>query len=230
MDEFNNEKNPFDEQTGGDTMPNTDYNPYGAPREQQGNPYMQSADPYNQQNPQNPYQQQNQNPYNQQMQQNPYQQTNQGYTYNQQNIPQQGYVNPQGYAQGYQPYPRPQSTGMAAASLVLGIISIVCALFTMAFPVLFLVPIIGLILGIVFKCKHLPVGKGMSTAGIITSAIGIVIPIAVIALMVVLLLTNGAQIMEFVKEYSPEQYEELYDLYGDQFPQWFEGILRILGR
>lgn len=220
MDEFNNEKNPFDEQTGGDPMPNTDRS-YGAPREQQENPYMQSVDPYNQQA------QQNQNPYNQQGQQ-PY---NQGYTYNQQNIPQQGYVNPQSYgAQGYQPYPLHQSTGMAVASLVLGIISIVMALPAMGFPALFLVPIIGLILGIVFKCKRLPVGKGISTAGIVTSAIGIIIPIAILAVMVVLLLTNGARIMEFIKEYSPEQYQEFYDLYSDQFPQWFEGILRILGR
>jgi len=95
-------------------------------------------------------------------------------------------------------------------------------------PFLFLFPIIGIILGIVFKCKKLPVGKGMSTAGIITSAIGLAIPIALLAFVVVMLLTNGAELMQNLKQISPDQYEQLYEMYGDQFPQWFDAAVSFL--
>ena len=117
---------------------------------------------------------------------------------------------------------------MAVASLVLGIISICTGLFMFSFPFLFLMPVIGIILGIVFKCKKLPVGKGMSTAGIITSAIGLAIPIALLAFVVVMLLTNGAELMQYLKQISPDQYEQLYEIYGDQFPQWFDAAVSFL--
>lgn len=148
--------------------------------------------------------------------------------------PQGGYVPPQGYYanQGYgynAPYQQPQqSTGMAVASLVLGILSICTGLFMFNVPFLFLLPIIGIILGIVFKCKKLPVGKGMSTAGIITSAIGLAIPLALLAFVIVMLLTHGAELMQYLKEISPDQYEQLYEIYGDQFPQWFDAAVSFL--
>lgn len=238
MDEFNN-KNPFDEENTSENgngydpynQPKQDPNPYGQPQ-QNSNPYNQPQNsvPYNmpQQNA-NPYgqPQQNQNPYNQPYQQ-PYNQ--QSGVYNQVNSPQQGYSYPQYGGTPYQPYtPQNQSTGMAVASLVLGIISICTGLFMFSFPILFIMPIVGLILGIVFKTKRLPVGKGMSTAGIITSALGLILPIILLVIMVVILLTNGAEIMNYIKEYSPEQYKELYDLYKDDFPQWFEGTFRFFG-
>lgn len=254
MDELNNKPNPFNEENNNAQenrntyeMPSADpYNlppagsasPYG--EQQQSNPYQQQSNPYQQQS--NPYQQQY-NPYQQPQQfdqgaagydrsavppQNgtPYGQYQQNYSYNQQNIPQQGYVPQQGYGMPYQPQP---SAGMAVASLVLGILSIFMGLFMFSMPVLFLMPIIGIVLGVVFKCKHLPVGKGLSTAGIITSAVGLAIPVIMLILMVIVLITNGDKVMDFIREFSPEQYEELYELYGDQFPQWFgEAIFRIL--
>lgn len=219
MDEFNN--NPFNE----DKMPDP-YNAQNDPYNQQpvqgqnGQPYQQqyNVPPQNGQYQQNPQYQQEQNPYN--MPQG-------GYNYNQQNIPQNGYAAPQGYGVPYQPQ---QSTGMAVASLVLGIISICTGLFTFSYPVLFLMPIIGIILGIVFKCKRLPVGKGMSTAGIITSAIGLAIPVALLIFVIIMLVTNGAELMQYLKQVSPEQYEQLYELYGDQFPQWFSDAISFLIR
>ena len=203
MDEFNNDKNPFDEQPSGG---------------QDANPYAQQN---NQQQNGNPYAQQGGNPYNQQPQQNanPYNQPNQGYAYNQQNIPQQGYSQPQGYQQqgyaqqGYgapymQPYAQQGSTGMATASLVLGIISIVMGIPMLMLPPLFILPIIGLVLGIVFKTKHLPVGKGLSTAGIITSSLGLVLPILLVILFVVLFFTSAefrTWYLDTLKEVSPDK-------------------------
>lgn len=232
MDEFNNDRNPFDEQPSG----GQDTNPYAQQDNQQNvNPYaQQGGNPYNQQPQQNanPYSQPAQNPYNQQPQQNanPYNQQ-QGYAYNQQNIPQQGYAQPQGYAQqGYTLYQQ-NSTGMATASLVLGIISIVLGIPMLMLPFLFLIPIIGLVLGIVYKTKHLPVGKGLSTAGIITSSLGIVLPIVFIVIVVIFMMSNPdfmRQYMNQLKEISPEQYQQLYDQLSGQFPEWFEGVLYFI--
>lgn len=234
MDEFNN--NPFNEEKSGG-IPENPYMQQGRqepPQQQFQQP--QNYDPYNQQPVQGQQYAQSQQQYdlppqNGQNGQNPYG-VQGGCNYNQQNIPQSGYVPPQGYYanQGYgynAPYQQ-QSTGMAVASLVLGIISICTGLFMFSFPFLFLMPVIGIILGIVFKCKKLPVGKGMSTAGIITSAIGLAIPIALLAFVVVMLLTNGAELMQYLKQISPDQYEQLYEIYGDQFPQWFDAAVSFL--
>ncbi len=237
MDEFNN--NPFNEEKSGGIPEN----PYMQQGRQEQPPQQfqqpQNYDPYNQQPVQGQQYAQSQQQYdlppqngqNGQNGQNPYG-VQGGCNYNQQNIPQSGYVPPQGYYanQGYgynAPYQQ-QSTGMAVASLVLGIISICTGLFMFSFPFLFLMPIIGIILGIVFKCKKLPVGKGMSTAGIITSAIGLAIPIALLAFVVGMLLTNGAELMQYLKQISPDQYEQLYEIYGDQFPQWFDAAVSFL--
>lgn len=224
MDEFNNDKNPFDEQPSG----GQDVNPYAQQNNQQQdfNPYaQQDGNPYNQQPQQNanPYNQPAQNPYNQQQSANPYQNP-----YSQRNIPPQGY--PQGYGAMAPMYQQP-STGMATASLVLGIISIVLGIPMLMLPPLFILPIIGLILGIVFKTKHLPVGKGLSTAGIITSSLGIVLPIVFIVIVVVFMLANPdfmRQYMNQLKELSPEQYQQFYDQLHDQFPEWFESVLYFI--
>ncbi|MDE6746126.1 MAG: DUF4190 domain-containing protein, partial [Oscillospiraceae bacterium] len=194
MDEFNN--NPFNEEKNGADPQNPyqqpmqnqqgqGYDPYnqqpmqGQPM-QNGQPYQQpyNVPPQNGQYQQNPNGQPYQQPYNVPLQNGQYQQGQNPY-----GMPQGGYAAPQGYGVPYQPQ---QSTGMAVASLVLGIVSICTGLFMFAFPVLFLVPIIGIILGIVFKSKKLSVGKGMSTAGIITSVIGLILPI----LFVVLIFAN----------------------------------------
>ena len=98
----------------------------------------------------------------------------------------------------------------------------------LALPVFFIVPIIGLILGIVYKTKHLPVGKGLSTAGIITSSLGLVLPILLVVLFVVLFFTNvefRSMYLNQLKEYYPDMYEEFYNQFSGQFPEWFENIL-----
>lgn len=230
MDEFNNDRNPFEEQkTGGD--------PYaGQENTQQQNPYFaQENNAYGQQNP---YAQQNGNPY--QQNNDPYNQPNQN-PYNQQqpNVnPYQQNFNPyaqQGGWQGMQPaqYNAAQmSTGMATASLVLGIISIVMCLPAIAVPALFfvffLIPIIGLILGIVYKTKRLPVGKGLSTAGIVTSVIGLLLPIVILVFSVVFVLSNPEYMKEYMnnlREHNPEQYQEYLEQLGGFFPEWFESVL-----
>ena len=171
-------------------------------------------DPYNQAPPQN-------NPYNQSYQQN--------YSYNQQNTPQQGYTPPQQYS----PIPMQQSTGMATASLVIGIVSIVFGLFILSLPVLMILPIIGIILGIVFKCKHLQGGKGVSTAGIITSSIGLALPLLIYLIMIIsfvvifVFLTDASTFMEVFRTYMPEYYEQFYEIYGEQFPSWFETAISM---
>ena len=60
------------------------------------------------------------------------------------------------------------------------------------------------------------------------SAIGLAIPIALLAFVVVMLLTNGAELMQYLKQISPDQYEQLYEIYGDQFPQWFDAAVSFL--
>ena len=195
-----------------------------------------NKDPFNEEKPQKP---QNQQPYPPQYQQ-PYQQPyQQNYNYNQQNINQQGYTPPQHDGYGYQqytPYPQQPSQGMAIASLVLGIISIVFALLTAMLPILAIVPIIGIILGALHKSKHLPIGKGLSTAGIVTSIIGIVLPIiifiACIALVAYFATEPGfmREYMDMLREISPEEYEMLYEMYGEQYPDWFVEAFRFFVR
>ncbi len=181
-----------------------------------------NKDPFNEERPQQP---QNQQPY------------QQDYSYNQQNINQQGYIPPQqSIYQQYTPYPQQPSQGMAIASLVLGIISIVFALITAMMPLFFIVPIIGIILGALHKSKHLPVGKGISTAGIVTSIVGIVVTILiyVACFALVAYVANNpefmSEYMDMLKDVSPEDYEMLYEMYGEMFPEWFSEAIRFFFR
>lgn len=184
-----------------------------------------NKDPFNEEKPSQQPQQQYQQPYPQQ-----------NYNYNQQNINQQGYIPPQHSGYGYQqyvPYPQQPSQGMAIASLVLGIVSIVFSLFTLALPFLFLVPIIGIILGALHKGKHLPVGKGLSTAGIITSIVGIVLPIIIVIACVVFVFSNPEfmrEYMDLYKEMYPEDYELLYEMLGENYPEWFSEAIRFFSK
>ena len=218
-DPYNQQGNPYNQPQG---------NPYAQQQPPQGNPYNQQVNPYNQQG--NPYNQQG-NPYNQQAPQgqSPYAMPSQQSPYSQ---PGAVYGQP-AYGAPYQPYQN-QSTGMAVASLVLGIISIVFSLLVFTAPFLIIVPIIGLILGIVFKSKHLPVGKGLSTAGIITSVCGIILPILILILVMVLMMNHSldgfmSDMLRQIKATDPELYQEYYDMLGESFPEWFDGILFVLG-
>ena len=207
---------------------------------------QQPADPYNQ-----PYT-------NAQQPTDPY---NQPYTSNQQNTYSQPYANNQqntqnntqsadfdpykqpgfdpykqpynnGYNNGYNPYP----TGLATASLVIGIISILSVLFMFAFTPLFILPIIGIILGAVYKSKHYPVAKGVSTAGIITSAASLVLAVVILIVAVVFIVNlmysdDGSGMrtfMQMLKDYSPEVYEEYYEQFYSDFPEWFDGISCVI--
>ena len=188
-----------------------------------------NKDPFNEDKPSQP----------QQQYQQPYQQN---YNYNQQNINQQGYIPPQHGGYGYQqytPYPQQPSQGMAIASLVIGIVSIVFALVTACLPFFAIVPIIGIILGALHKGKHLPVGKGLSTAGIITSIVGLILPVIIFILLIVLIFSFGndpafssmmRESIDMIRETSPEEYETLYEAYSEIFPSWFSEGFRFIFR
>ena len=123
----------------------------------------------------------------------------------------------------YAGYPQ-QGTGLATASLVIGILSILGAVLTACIPIpLLFLPVVGIVLGIVHKSKHIPEGRGKSTAGIITSAIGLILPI----LMWVIIIAMLPQMMEYVKETDPETYQQIYDQYGDQLPQFFSVLFSV---
>ncbi len=163
-----------------------------------------------------------QNPYNMPASQNAYQESN---PYNQTSS------NP--FTQQAAAYEGPKPTsGLATASMVLGIISIVLWLFLMMFPPLLLLPIISIILGIVHKTKHLPVGKGSSTAGIVTSTISLVLCIALIVIAVVIVMNSGDLMynsLQTIKEAMPDLYEQYYDMFYDMYPEWFDGAIKMLG-
>ena len=213
----NNEQNNVqnNEQNNQQNIPqqnnNQQYDPYNQPQQNNNQQY----DPYNQ-----PQQNNNQqyDPYNQ-----PQQNNNQQFNpYNQPNP----YAAPMnGYGAGQMgKYP----TGMATASLVIGIVSLVLMiplLYVIPFPVL---GIVGIILGAIYKSKHYPVGKTASTAGIITSAISIGLYFLLIIAIVIIAMNYMPELMQYLKDYSPTQYEQLYNQYHSQFPQWFEGVSALI--
>lgn len=132
---------------------------------------------------------------------------------------------------GYSGYPQQMaySTGMAVASLVIGIVSIMSVMFMIMFPILFVLPVVGIVLGAIYKSKHYPVGRGMSTAGIVTSVVSIVLVVAIFVMAFVMLLSiiqsgRMPEIMQFIKNNNPETYRQCYELYYEQFPEWFEGV------
>lgn len=235
--------NPYDQQSA-NPYNQTNSIPYN---QQNNNPYnMPNSNPYNQPNT-NPYNRQNSGAYNQGgnpynmpgAYQNNYSTPVQQGSYN---SAQQGNYDP--YKQPYDPYKQPYSynqyggyqngtypTGMATASFIIGIISILLTLFMLAFPFLGILPIIGIVLGAVYKSKHYPVGKGLSTAGIVTSAVSlglvIIIFVGLVIWMMSLMMGDGSgmqELMQYIKSLSPEVYEEYYNQYHSQYPQWFEGI------
>jgi hypothetical protein len=119
----------------------------------------------------------------------------------------------QPYAYGAQPY-KYYPTGLAVASLIFGILSVIACLFL---PYVFFLPILGIILGAVYKSKHYPVGRGMSTAGIVLSIVSIVL----CAIFYVIIILNIGTIMEYYRDMAPEYY--------DQFLAPYEEILREAG-
>lgn len=195
--------------TGYDNAPSQNpqqFNSYGAPQNpQQYDGYGQQS--YNGLEPADPY----------------------NATQGQYNAP-QGYNNFGGYAVPVDN--RNVPTGMATASMVLGIISFCLTLFIAALPPLIIAPILSLVLGIVFKTKKLPAGKGASTAGIVLSSIClffviiILIFIAVIALNPEIMRTGMQQIYDI----DPNLYQTYKDMWYETYPQWFDGIGALFSR
>ena len=91
----------------------------------------------------------------------------------------------------YQKGPQDEKSGLAIASMILGIVSVVLScLWYIAGPC----GLIGLILGIISKVKKYG-GKGFSTAGIILSVIGMLLCIVIIIVAVVFVL-NYPEVFE----------------------------------
>lgn len=119
----------------------------------------------------------------------------------------------------------PYKTGLATASLVIGIVSLVLTFSFMIFiPPLGILPIIGIILGCVYKGKKQPVGKGTSTAGIICSAASLVLSVGFIAICVYAVMNYMPEIMEYLKAIDPDIYEQYYEMFYEMYPEWFGGI------
>lgn len=195
MDEFNNNNLDNKEPQNGTPANGQPYDPYNQQPTQGAVPYTYD-----------PYAQQGQQPV------DPYSQSPNYANYMQNQ-----------YGGGVYAVPQRAPEGMATASLVMGILSIV-SLITVYLPPIF--GILGIIFGCIHKSKHYPNGNGKANAGIICSVIGLILIIALIAFSVSLV-TNPEvmqQYMELIREQDPELYDQMYDMYYDQFPQWFESI------
>ena len=120
------------------------------------------------------------------------------------------YVTPPVYSQT----PSKPGSGLAAASLVLGILSIaVCC----AWYISMVMAIVGLILGIVAKRKG---NGGMSTAGIILNIFGLLL--AIVMMCFAIMLINDPEWMnEFFGDFY--YYNEFYDEFYDDYYSYGEG-------
>jgi hypothetical protein len=123
-----------------------------------------------------------------------------------------GATSPYAYGAPYRYYP----TGMATASMIIGICSVVLFPLLAVFLPLLIAPVIGIVLGIVYKTKHYPLGKTASTAGIILSALSIVLCIA----LTVYILTNYQEIFQTLKDTDPEMYEQQIEPYREYFEEY----------
>lgn len=115
--------------------------------------------------------------------------------------PQGGYYQPGQMPPPYQQYPgqNPKSNGLAIASLVLGIASI-CLSCTVYFS--FITGIVGIILGIISVVRQNP-GKKMAIAGIICSAVGILLTIFLLVFTVAVIHEMGYDgFTDFLEDYS----------------------------
>jgi hypothetical protein len=79
--------------------------------------------------------------------------------------------------------PASQNNGLAVASLVLGILSILLAIIPIVGFIAWIMAPVGLILGIIGLGK--PTGKGMAIAGVVCSAIGLLICIGWVILFAI---------------------------------------------
>lgn len=224
MDEFNNNENKnFGEESFADKERREEqnvqngqqdgYDPYNMPLEQQQRPAQQPR--------------QAQQPYNTSYSNNGQQQIPPDFDPYKQPLPQGQYNN----GMYVDPNGMPYKTGLATASLVIGILSLVLTFSGFIFiPPLGLLPIVGIVLGCIFKGKKYPVGKGASTAGIVCSAIALVLSIIFIILCVYIVMNYMPQLMEMLKSYSPDVYDQYYDMFHDMYPEWFNTAAALFAK
>ena len=95
----------------------------------------------------------------------------------------------------------PQSNGLAVASLVLGILSIVCAFIPILWLTVWILAPLGLVFGLVALTR--PVGKGMAIGGSICSGIGFLICVlGVISLADMMAARSNATVSDTAAEAS----------------------------
>lgn len=114
---------------------------------------------------------------------------------------------------------QPASKGFAIAGMVCGIVSVV--LVCCFFPVAILCAIAGIVLSIIALKKRQ--SKGMAIAGIITSAVAILISIIIVIITVVF----SASIFTEIENgtYNEYYYNDLYDeIYNDVYDEYYDGM------
>ena len=93
----------------------------------------------------------------------------------------------------------PQSNGFAIASLVLGILSIVCAFIPVLGLTVWIIAPLGLVFGLVALTR--PAGKGMAIGGSICSGIGLLICVlGVISLANIMAARSNATVSDTAAE------------------------------
>ncbi len=141
------------------------------------------------------------------------------------------------YYRGEEPNPNKSKKGLAIASLVLGIVSIVC--FCCGFG--FVTAPLAIIFGIIALVKK-EGGTAMSVVGIVLSAISIIVVAAVIALYwqpmsdyvrfigeaqpVIEEYKESGELPDYLEKYNGEKYEEFWESGGfDDFDDFFEQFI-----
>ncbi len=124
-------------------------------------------------------------------------------------------------------------TGLATASMIIGIISILGVLLMISFPPLLILPVLGIVFGAMYKSKKYPVARGRSTAGIVMSVVSLVMVVALFVIAVYAMMTimqdseQMNEMMQLIKQYYPDIYEQYYEMFGEQYPEWFTAALQM---
>ncbi len=142
-----------------------------------------------------------------QNQQDPYGQPNGNTSYGGQNqqTPLSGYAEPV-YHQQYNNYNQEESQGFGIASMICGILALVtCCFWCLCIPL----AVVSIVLGIIQISKG--TAKGMSIAGIICSAVGLIMTVLLIVFGIVMNSSSGYQ--NFLHEYN----DMLEDLQEDTY-------------
>ena len=132
------------------------------------------------------------------------QQQNNAYAQSYQNQYNGAPMNDYGYNNYSAPQPKKPLIGISIASMVLGILSIICCCFLGYWTLI--LSVTSLVLGIIAMVKDYA-GKGMAVAGVICSGISIVL----LLILLVVSLTGSAMIEDFVNDlYRELGYEYRY--------------------